>query len=77
MFDVRFAHPLQTLFLDELRDPRKPRPHVFRQGLDLGVNGFIRGLDRPTHVLIYQKRHRPGAQEHASERSKSRASTVS
>jgi hypothetical protein len=63
MLDVRFAHSLQTLFLDELREAREPRPHVFRQGLDLRVNGFIRGLDRPTHVLIYQKRHIPDAQE--------------
>src|ERR1039458_8392263 len=27
---VRLTHALQTLLLDELRDTRQPRPHVFR-----------------------------------------------
>src|SRR3989442_993158 len=59
-FHVRFAHTLQILFLDELCDVRELRPHVLRQGLDLCVNGFIQGLDRPSHVSIYQKRYSRG-----------------
>src|SRR5271157_4339057 len=57
MFDVRLAHMLQTLFLDELRYSCKPGSHVFRQGLDLCIDNFIQSLNRPRHILLYQKRY--------------------
>src|SRR5215471_7683667 len=47
MLHVRLSHTLQTLVLDELRYPSKPRPHVLGQRLDLSVNGSAQGLDRP------------------------------
>src|SRR5436190_12943005 len=56
MLHVRLAHTLQILFLDELCDAREPCPHVLRQGLDLCANGFIQGLDRPSHVFNIPKK---------------------
>jgi len=55
MLDMRLAHAFQTLVLDELRDTREPRPHVFGQGLNLRIDGFIEGLDRPAHILTIPK----------------------
>src|SRR5271165_2892211 len=60
MLDVRLAHMLQTLFLDELRDSCKPSSHVFRQCLDLRIDNLIQGLYRPRHTSIYQKRYSLG-----------------
>src|ERR1039457_122430 len=57
MLDMRLTHTLQTLFFNQLRDTRQPRPHVFRQGIDLRLDGFVQGLDRPAHILVYQKRY--------------------
>src|SRR5216683_96716 len=57
MLHVRLAYTLQTLFRDEQRDPREPRPHILGQGLDLRVNGLVQGLDRPVHISVYQKRY--------------------
>src|SRR5271157_2988627 len=51
----------QTHFLDEPRDTREPRSHVFGQGLDLCINSFIEGLDSPTHILIHQERYNLGS----------------
>src|SRR6516165_835836 len=51
MFDVRLAHTLRPLFLDEFCDAREPCPNVFRQSLDLHLDALIQGLDRPAHNL--------------------------
>ena len=57
MFNVRFAHALQTHFFDEFRDTHEPCPHIFGQRLDLQVDGTIEALDSPAQILIYQKRY--------------------
>lgn len=61
MLHMRLTDTLEAPVFNELRNPRKPGAHVRRQSLDLSVNGFVERLDRPSHLLIYQKRYEYGS----------------
>jgi hypothetical protein len=47
MFDVRLAHPLDAVRLDEFTDTSQLRQHIVRQGIQLRRYNRIQGLYRP------------------------------
>src|ERR1035438_8933849 len=56
MLDVWFSQAFQASLLDEGCNPGEPRPHVIRQRLNLGVNGLVQGVDRPTPTTNIPKK---------------------
>jgi len=62
VLNVRLAYMFETHCLNQIGDPRQPCPHVCRQCFDPRINRFIQSLDRPSHLLVYQKRYKCGIQ---------------
>ena len=52
MLHMRFAHPFETVDLDQFDDPAKTRPHVDREGLDLIPNAGVEQFYGPHHPYI-------------------------
>jgi hypothetical protein len=46
---MRLAHLLKSHRLDEVRDMRKPRPHIGGQRLYFRIYDFIQCFDNPLH----------------------------
>jgi len=48
MLNVRFAHPIDAVVLDEFDDSSKTRPHVGRQSFRLVSNARVELVQRST-----------------------------
>jgi hypothetical protein len=55
VFDVRLAHPIQPLGLDQFDDPKEPRPYIDWQCVQFVIDQSVQRLDDPYYVSIAKK----------------------